>query len=227
VIRCDAIDAVLFDLDGTLVDTDDQAVERLATCLRVVRWLFPDQDPTPWARWAMMQAETPGNALLTLVDALGLDAPLAAAGDTLRAWGRLKHPSSFRPIARVPAMLEQLSGRYKLGLVTSRGRRHIAAFQSSHPEMAGHLQCFIGRQDTRRIKPHPAPLRLAATKLGVPIRRCLTIGDTPVDVRAARRAGAWSAAVLCGFGQRAELVRAGAHLVLHSTGDLAAILIRC
>ncbi len=227
MIRCDAIDAVLFDLDGTLVDTDDQAVERLATCLRVVRWLFPDQDPTPWARWAMMQAETPGNSLLTLVDALGLDAPLAAAGDKLRAWGGLKHSTSFRPIAQVPAMLEQLSGRYKLGLVTSRGRRHIAAFQSSHPEMVGHLQCFIGRQDTRRIKPHPAPLRLAATKLGVPIRRCLTIGDTPVDVRAARRAGAWSAAVLCGFGQRAELVRAGAHLVLHSTGDLAAILIRC
>ncbi len=227
MIKPEAIDAVLFDLDGTLVDTDDQAVERLATRLRTVRWLFPDHDPTPFARWAMMQAETPGNGILGLVDTLGLDAPLTAAGDKLRAWGGLKHPSSFRPIARVPAMLEPLSGRYKLGLVTSRGRRHIAAFQSSHPEMAGHLQCFIGRQDTRRIKPHPAPLCLAATILEVPIHRCLMVGDTPVDVRAARRAGAWSAAVLCGFGQRAELVRAGAHLVLDSTGDLAPILMRC
>ena len=46
------------------------------------------------------------------------------------------------------------------------------------------------------------------------------VGDTTVDVHAARRAGAWSVGVLCGFGQRAELARAGAHLVLETTADL-------
>jgi phosphoglycolate phosphatase-like HAD superfamily hydrolase len=113
-------------------------------------------------------------------------------------------------------MLEQSSGRHKLVLITSRGRRHIAAFESRDPELAGHLQGFIGRQGTHRIKPRSAP-----------ISRCLTVGHTPVGVRTARLAGAWSAAVLGGFGQRAKLIRAGAHLVLHSTGDLATILIRC
>jgi len=46
------------------------------------------------------------------------------------------------------------------------------------------------------------------------------VGDTPVDIRAARRAGAWAIGVLCGFGEPRELRRAGAHLILPSTGDL-------
>jgi phosphoglycolate phosphatase len=41
-----------------------------------------------------------------------------------------------------------------------------------------------------------------------------------VDVKSARRAGALSVAVLCGFGERKELERAGAHLILDSTADL-------
>ena len=218
------VDAVLFDLDGTLVDTDNAAVDRLAAGLQIARWLFPGRNPTPFARWLMMQAETPGNTFLTLLDALGLDEPLTAVSDQLRAWRGLQPPSNFHIIDGTPTMLEKLSGRYQLGLVTTRSQRHIAAFRAAHPEVADHLRLFIGRQDTRRIKPHPAPLRLAAEKLGVPIQRCLMVGDTPVDVKAARRAGAWSAAVLCGFGERAELLRAGAHLVLDSTAGLGKVL---
>jgi phosphoglycolate phosphatase-like HAD superfamily hydrolase len=51
------------------------------------------------------------------------------------------------------------------------------------------------------------------------------VGDTTVDVRAARRAGTWSAAVLCGFGQKDELKRAGAHIILENTADLADFLL--
>jgi phosphoglycolate phosphatase len=50
------------------------------------------------------------------------------------------------------------------------------------------------------------------------------VGDTRLDVLAARRAGAWSIGVLCGFGQRHELERAGAHVVLVETADLTTLL---
>jgi len=50
------------------------------------------------------------------------------------------------------------------------------------------------------------------------------VGDTTVDVRSARAAGAWVAAVLSGFGTRDELERAGAHLVLDSVAQLAEVL---
>ena len=77
-----------------------------------------------------------------------------------------------------------------------------------------------GLQDTRRLKPHPEPVQLAAQRLGVPVEKCVMIGDTTVDVKSGRRAGAWSVGVLCGFGEPKELARAGAHLVLDSTADL-------
>ncbi len=224
MIDPDAIDAIFFDLDGTLVDSDDAAAERLAARLNVARPLFPNRDPLPFARWLTMQAETPGNAFLTLIDALGLDNALHGVIGRLSRWRGRDHAPTFRPIEGVNQMLITLSGRYKLALVTSRGRQHIDAFCQAHPDLAAHLQCTIGRQDTRRIKPHPAPLRLAAEKLGVPVERCLMVGDTPVDIRAARRAGAWGVGVLCGFGQRGELGRAGAHFILGRTPELGEIL---
>jgi phosphoglycolate phosphatase-like HAD superfamily hydrolase len=50
------------------------------------------------------------------------------------------------------------------------------------------------------------------------------VGDTTVDIRAARRAGAWAIGVLCGFGEAKELKRAGAHLLLDSPADLLPLL---
>ncbi len=63
------IEAILFDLDGTLVDTDDVAMAKLAGQLRP---LFQNNAPKI-ARWLWMEAETPGNALITLLDWLHLD----------------------------------------------------------------------------------------------------------------------------------------------------------
>ena len=76
-----------------------------------------------------------------------------------------------------------------------------------------------------RLKPHPAPVRYAAKQIDASIDRCLMVGDTTVDVRSARRAGAWAVAVLCGFGEREELERAGAHVILEHTSQLASLLL--
>jgi phosphoglycolate phosphatase len=67
-------------------------------------------------------------------------------------------------------------------------------------------------------------VRYAAKQLGVSVERCVMVGDTTVDVRSARRAGAQAVAVLCGFGERDELERAGAHVILEHTSQLASLL---
>ena len=64
------------------------------------------------------------------------------------------------------------------------------------------------------MKPHPEPVKTAAKLLGVPAGACLMIGDTINDILAARRAGAYAIGVLSGFGERRELERAGADLIL-------------
>jgi phosphoglycolate phosphatase len=210
------IKAILFDLDGTLLDTDELALIRIARYLRP----FSRGRTEAHARWLLMRAETPGNLLMTLLDALNLDHRLWAMSDRLRRWRGVYPPYEFRLIPGVAEALLCLGQRYRLGLVTTRGRDHIEQFLARFSDIAPLLEVSCGLQDTRRHKPHPAPILLAAQRIGLRPGQCLMVGDTTVDVRAARRAGAWSAAVLSGFGERAELERAGAHLILDSVADL-------
>lgn len=219
MLEKEKIKAALFDLDGTLMDTDDQAVEKLARRLERLRW--PNSHEA--ARRFVMAAETPGNALMTLLDVLGLDSPLAAFTGRLHRWRGMRTQSDFRIVADAEEMLDALKGRYRLAVVTTRGRRDAEAFLDQH-NLRGYFDALVTRESTWRLKPHPAPVRYAAQLLGVPVEQCVMVGDTPVDVKSARRAGAWAVAVLCGFGERGELERAGAHVVLEHTSHCSSLL---
>lgn len=219
--RFENIEAILFDLDGTLVETDDMAVARLARRIRPIL-----RDRSEWlARWLLMKAETPGNLFVTGLDALGLDERMMWLTDRLRRRRGVYPAYEFRLVEGVEKLVEGLKDRYQIALVTSRSRYHIDQFSSRFPDIGSAFVTTCGLQDTRRLKPHPAPIQLAAERLKVSVANCVMVGDTTVDVQAARRAGAWSAAVLCGFGERRELERAGAHVVVDSTADLLALLL--
>ena len=212
------IEAVLFDLDGTLMDTDDLAVASLARYLTPLSVFF-SINPTALARRLVMWAETPGNALMTFFDAIGLDDNVFAIGDTLRRWRGLYAPPDLPLIPGTDATLHELSRRYRMAIVTTRGRRDAEAFLAQH-SLAHLFELVVTRESTHRLKPHPEPIRFAAKKLGVSPRRCALVGDTATDVRSARAAGAWAVAILSGFGERDELERAGAHLVLESVTQM-------
>jgi HAD superfamily hydrolase (TIGR01549 family) len=213
------IDAVLFDLDGTLIETDDEATEILARRLMPVRWLLPQRDPARIARRFLMACEGPTTRILALADRLGLDDDLFGLADRLRRLRGLHDPLHFRPVDGTPDMLRKLSRRYYLGIVTTRSNREAQAFLMQQ-KLTDIVQVVAGRDDTWRIKPHPSPVLHSAEQLGVPVERCLVVGDSPVDVEAARAAGAWSVGVLSGFGIREELEHAGAHRIVKVATDL-------
>jgi HAD superfamily hydrolase (TIGR01549 family) len=215
----DKVEAVLFDLDGTLMDTDDQAVEALQHRLERLRWT----DPPRTARRLIMASETPGNWLMTVLDVLGLDSPLMSFTSQLRRWRGLRNVGHFRIVEGAEEMLAALQGRYRLGIVTTRGATEAEAFVDQY-HLHGVFEVVVTRESTWRLKPHPAPVLHAAQLLTVPAERCVMVGDTTVDIRSARRAGAWAVAVLCGFGERKELERSGAHIVLEHTAHLASLL---
>ncbi|MBK8900209.1 MAG: HAD family hydrolase [Anaerolineaceae bacterium] len=210
------IQAILFDMDGTLIDTDDQAV------LKISRWLQPilGEQAAQYVRWLLMQIESPANALITLADKLHLDEPLK----WLTRWrlSRRKDPfiTNFEVIPGVLKMLHALPPRYRLGIVTTRSRHQIEGFLAQFPDIASRFEVTIGSQDTRRLKPHPSPVLEAARQLNLPVTACVMVGDTSVDMHSAQRAGAWRVGVLCGFGREHELRQAGAHVILPSTADL-------
>ncbi len=213
------IDAVLFDLDGTLVETDDEAVERLTRRLHRIRWFLPGRNAARAARRILMAAESPANSLLTLLDRLGLDDDVLDLSNRLGRWRGLDTPGTFRPVDGIAEALHDLGRRYHLAIVTTRSRLDAQAFLSQQG-LDELFKVVVGREDTWRIKPHADPIRHAAKELGVPVERCLMVGDTQIDVLAARSAGARSVGVLSGFGEEKELDRAGADLILRSASNL-------
>jgi phosphoglycolate phosphatase-like HAD superfamily hydrolase len=214
-----------FDVDGTLRDTDDQWVARLATLSRRLGFLFPGRDPGLLARRAVMAIENPGTYVMGMTDRLNIDHHLARLSDGLYRLGIGRSAGPFPLIAGVREMLESLRPGYPLAVVSARGARSTLAFLEQSG-LTPFFQAIASGQTCRRTKPYPDPILWAAGKLGVHPSACLMVGDTTVDILASKAAGAQSVGVLCGFGEEDELMKTGADLILPSTADLVSVLSR-
>lgn len=218
------VKALCFDVDGTLRDTDDQYVNRLAKWLKVVRFLLPQRDERRTARQVVMGLESPANFFYRLLDWLSIDDELIGIGEWLHNKRLLKPEREFLIVAQADECLAQLAPHFPLAVVTTRGELGTIAFLD-YFDFTGLFDCIAAGQTTRHTKPWPDPVLWAAQKMGVPAENCLMIGDTTVDIRAGRDAGAQTIGVLSGFGHEKELLRAGADLILESVADLPAILL--
>lgn len=212
------IQALCFDVDGTLSDTDDLYARKVSRFFP--RFLF--RDPARAARRLVMWIESPGNALLHLADSLHLDDEMTAAINWLSR--RRKHsPREFLLIPGVDAMLAQLHGRYPMSVVSSRDEKGTMAFLERF-DLAKYFDAIVTGLSAKYTKPYPDPVLLAAEKMNAPPEGCLMIGDTTVDIRAGKSAGAQTVGVLCGFGDEPELRRMGADEILEDTTQLLNIL---
>jgi HAD superfamily hydrolase (TIGR01509 family) len=216
------IRALCFDVDGTLSDTDDVMMHRLARVLAPFHFLFPKKEILHVARRLVMASETPANFLIGIPDFLGLDKPMFALIDFL---ARLSHrqPKHFQLIPGVREMLESLASRYPLAVVSARDTRTTMAFLERF-DLTPFFRCIATAQTCRHTKPYPDPVLWAAGQMDVPAEACLMIGDTTVDIRAGKAAGAQTIGVLCGFGEEAELRRRGADMILATTPELVEVL---
>ncbi len=214
------IRALCFDVDGTLSDTDDLYVRKAARYLRPFRALLPGRDTARMARRLVMSAETPGNALYALADRLNLDDLLYKVFSRRR---RAPGEADFLLVPGVREMLETAAARYPLAVVSARGEYTTLQFLEQY-DLRGFFRAIATARTCRRTKPSPDPLLWAAEQLGLPPESCVMIGDTTVDIRTGRAAGAQTIGVLCGFGQREELEHAGADAILESTAEVMALL---
>ena len=213
------IRALCFDVDGTLSDTDDLYVEKIARFFP--RFLF--YDPQRAARRFVMWIESPGNALLGFADTLGLDDEMMA----LINWMYRRRRKAWRKYLLVPGvdeMLARLKGHYLMAVVSARDENGTMAFLD-HFSLTQYFDVIITGLSAEHTKPYPDPVLLAAQKMGVPPESCLMIGDTTVDIRAGKSAGAQTVGVLCGFGEEAELRKFGAEEILNVTPKLVDMLV--
>lgn len=217
------VQAICLDIDGTIVDTDDAYVVRLAHCLQPFASLMPGRSPSALARRLVMALESPINSLVVLADTLGVDEIGMCFLDGLQHMRGARPPEQTRLIEGVLQALTALASRYPLAIVTARSHRSAHAFLNRHP-LDGLFSTVVTARTCRRTKPHPAPVLLAAQHMGVSPQACLMVGDTTPDILSGKAAGAQTVGVLCGFGEREELERAGADLILETTSALANLL---
>lgn len=219
------IQALCFDVDGTLLDTDEHIVARLTNILTPMYKLMPRKDPAKAARRITMTLDTPMNLLYTVLDWMHIDAPLMVLMERIQQleFGKAKANHPLIPGTR--QALDRMKARYPLSVVTARGKQATDKFLDFH-ELRDQFVAIASGQTARHTKPWPHPVLWAAEQMGIPAKNCLMIGDTTVDIHAGRRAGAQTVGVLSGFGDERELNRAGADLVVNDVWELSEILLK-
>lgn len=228
------VKALCFDVDGTIADTDDHLVARLAAIIDAIPGVSGRRAERV-ARQVVMAAETPVHAAYARLDQLGLDVPIHHLRERLKAQkrrgadpGHTRNPEAIdevphEMVAGVRDMIVKLAQHYPMCTISTGGAPRVDRFLRQYG-VREHFVAVVGAQTTRRMKPHPEPLLFAASAMGVGPGECLMIGDTTIDVRTGVAAGAQTVGVLCGFGTEDELRAAGAQLILRTTSDLLAVL---
>lgn len=217
------VKAICFDIDGTLNDTDDQYVAHALPFFNGIRFLLPGKDALKAARRFILWLEAPGNFVLGIPDALGFDSAIDAMLNYVNRHNKRKL-RTFKPIPGVLEMVERLAGNYALSVVSARSEETSRDFLRQ-TGLDKHIHIVVGALTVNHTKPYPDPVIYAASEMGVSPAECVMVGDTVVDIRAGRAAGAQTVGVLCGFGENRELVKAGADAILETTSALEGLLL--
>jgi HAD superfamily hydrolase (TIGR01549 family) len=217
------IHALCFDVDGTLSDTDDLWVHKCYEILKTVFPRLPEEQVRAFSRSLIMAAESPANKIYHWLDHVDLDDEAARLINWFSQLRVSNRKSIFWLIPGVLELLESLAASYPMAVVSARGESSTLEFLRQH-DLLRFFQCIATAHTCRFTKPFPDPIQWAARQMGVSPANCLMIGDTIVDIISARRAGAQSVGVLCGFGTEKELRQSGANLILPTTAMLGEIL---
>jgi phosphoglycolate phosphatase len=200
-----AIDAVLFDLDGTLVDS-------LADIAAAMNHALAAHGRPPHG--ADRYRAAIGGGAVDLVAKL-VAAPEPGLRDAVLRGFRARYDAHLvvatAPYPGVVAMLDALAARrVPLAIVSNKPEAWTA--RMAEAIFPGRFAAVLGQSSARPAKPHPAMLLAAAGALGVAAARCAYVGDTGIDLAAARAAAMLPVGVRWGF-RPDEL--AGAHTLDH------------
>jgi pyrophosphatase PpaX len=179
---------VLFDLDGTVVDSGGIILASMRHATRTV-----------------LGREFSDEMLLANVGGPGLEAQMEALGpgrstELVRVYREHNEPlhDTLVGFDGIEPTLEALQVRgQRLGIVTAK-RRSTVELAFARLPLAHLFETVVGGDETERHKPDPEPLRLALARLGAPASDAAYVGDSPYDMQAARAAGLYAVGVTWG-----------------------------
>lgn len=172
------IKAVLFDLDGTLVNTNEHIISALMLALEKVSKVRKTREEI---------ALTFGIPLHKAIQ--GFDSENWAL--ILKTYHEFANLKGFSDVTLFPSVKETLielkKNQLKMAIVTSRKKENALSYLT-HFELLSYFDEIIGPEDTKKHKPHPEPILLALEKLNVLATEALMVGDSPFDLQAANSA---------------------------------------
>jgi pyrophosphatase PpaX len=206
---------VLFDLDGTLIDSGAiiLASFKHATSTVLGR-VVPDEE------LAALVGGTSLHEQMRLLDATRVE-------ELVRAYREHNEPlhdelEAFEGVEHVLRTLKR-QGR-RLGIVTAKRRRTVELAFAVLP-LERYFDTVVTTETTERHKPHPAPVLAALEQLHASPEEAAFVGDSPFDVRAGKAAGVFTIAVSWGkLHPEERLLEACADTIVHSPAELLDVL---
>jgi HAD superfamily hydrolase (TIGR01549 family) len=213
------VPALLFDLDGTLVDSVYQHVSAWHEAL--------SSAGIELSVWRIHRKVGMSGGLFVrgLMRELGRTVDPAVAAE-LRRRHAAAYAARFDEVVPLPGARELLATLTELGApwaIATSGGRDVADRTLALLDIPPHVP-IITRDEVQHAKPDPDLFLRAAERLGVPITNSAVVGDSVWDLLAARRAGALGIGVLSGGYGGEELQSAGAYRVYEDPRDLLAHL---
>lgn len=208
--------AVLFDIDGTILDANLSIRDTMNRVLA--------EEGQPTFGKAELEALI-GNPLRVILSRKCKD---TAVVERMTHRYRAAYGESGWLLADlfpgIEGLLPRLRSRgVRTGIVTSKGQQESETLLRDLG-VAHLFDAVVGDDDRRPLKPDPAPVLEAVRRLGVPLQEAVMVGDTRFDVASGRAAGVRTIGVLWGNGSREELVTAGADELARDVKGLGRLL---
>ena len=218
------VSAVMFDLDGTLIDS-------INVYYKVVQAVFKKLDLPPVSRAQIYAAVDDGQFRWERV----LPAAMLAGKDDIILKGmtvaRQVYPDIFRRevdfFQGVPELLAGIHAQgIKIGIVTATPGDNMVEKEVllARDGVASCIDTIVTNDDAPLPKPAPDTVLECCRRLSVLPGQSLFVGDTSVDIRAGKAAGTMTAAVLTGFDNRETLSHEAPDVILDQVADLAGMI---
>ena len=211
------LEAVIFDIDGTLIDSVDQHAQAWVEAFRAYGHDFPFSE-------VRRQIGKGGDQLMPAFLPKG---EVDRIGKQIEAFRtnlfKTRFLDGLSPFPRVRDLLQRLiaDGR-RIALASSAKEDEVERYKKI-AGIADLLDAETSSDDADRSKPHPDIFDATLQRLGQPDRqRVMVVGDTPYDAQAAAKAGLATIGVRCGGWTEKELQDAGCVAVFADPSDLLA-----
>lgn len=179
-MRKPEIETILFDFDGTLMDTNDVIIQSWQHTYRTLRGEEGDIDEI---------LATFGEPLDLSMENLFPDVPLEESLPIYRGYQRENFLSDIKLVDGATDLLDELKDRnYGMALVTSRLKFTTDQALDTF-DLRRYFDCVVTADDVTRHKPDPQSVEIALDKLGSSPAKAMMIGDTRHDIMCAKNAG--------------------------------------